>query len=411
MSESALERITRARVQLMLRHPYLASAAARLPLIDGSSLEWCGTLATDGYNIFMNPTFVASLSEEETIGVLAHEIMHCVLGHIDRRGDREPGGWNLAIDYATNAFLLESGFTLPAGGLFERSFRGLTAEDIYDRLPMVVTARGGRVAPSARKGRKSDRQAPQRGQEIGASAARGFDEHLDPGDPRGAIFRGKDFPTAEERKRLRDGLGRELLSGLSGVEAGYLHEEIRKAGREQVPWQALLARFVTGLRTNDYRTYPFNRKHLWRGIMLPSMGVPGPKHIVVAIDTSGSMGHQVLGGILKELDSLRAVSQCRLTLLECDAGVRREESFEAWELTNTAFERRAFAGRGGTDFRPVFRWLEKRETGAVDRPDCLVYMTDGYGTFPDRGPPLPVLWIVPKSGIEKAPFGSLIKVA
>jgi predicted metal-dependent peptidase len=105
--------LLRARLQLMLRHPYLAVAVARYPLRLAERAEWCLTMATDGYNIFVNSEFAASLTEDETMAVLAHEVFHCLLGHMDRRGSRNRNGWNVAIDHATNLFLSDSGFKLP----------------------------------------------------------------------------------------------------------------------------------------------------------------------------------------------------------------------------------------------------------------------------------------------------------
>ena len=55
---------------------------------------------------------------------------------------------------------------------------------------------------------------------------------------------------------------------------GMIEEDIRRASEPQVDWKALVADFVSGLRRDDYRLYPFNKKHVWRGIYLPSYGVP-----------------------------------------------------------------------------------------------------------------------------------------
>ena len=93
----------------------------------------------------------------------------------------------------------------------------------------------------------------------------------------------------------------------------------------KVPWQDLLAQFFTGLRKDNYRLLPPNKKHLWRGIYLPSLGVPGPDHIVVAIDTSGSMSDRILSEILGEVDRLRSISQCSMTLIQCDAKIQKVE--------------------------------------------------------------------------------------
>ena len=314
------ESVTRARLQLMLRHPFLAAATARYPVVDATDKPWCDTMATDGYYIYVDAPFCARRSEEETMAVLAHEVMHCVLGHIDRRGERDRTLWNEAIDYATNLFLSDCGFTLPASGLLDRRYRGLTAEEIYERLR--GTARSAdRAAVMSRRGRAG--RDPKR-------SAPGSDLHLNPSDPQGAAERRSDFPTPLERRRLSVTLTREMTSKLHGRQAGLLAEEVKRATSAQIPWQNLLARFFTALRRNDFRLFPPNRKHLWRGLYLPSLGTPGPEHVVVAVDTSGSMSAKILGKALGELDRLRAVSECRLTLLECDAEIQSVSVFEAW---------------------------------------------------------------------------------
>ncbi len=67
-------------------------------------------------------------------GVLAHEVLHCALGHQCRRGKRDPGLWNEAADLAINPILLGNGLTLPAGALIDPAFTNLSAEEICDRL-------------------------------------------------------------------------------------------------------------------------------------------------------------------------------------------------------------------------------------------------------------------------------------
>ena len=75
--------VVKGRIDLMLEQPYLSSAVARYPLIDATQSDWCHTLATDGYNIFINTEFCKTLDNEELVFVLAHELVHCVFGHID----------------------------------------------------------------------------------------------------------------------------------------------------------------------------------------------------------------------------------------------------------------------------------------------------------------------------------------
>src|SRR5262249_19889013 len=64
MTQELTPRILRARMQLMLVHPYLAAALARLPVVNAAGLEWCDTMATDGYYIYVNPSFCVMLPED-----------------------------------------------------------------------------------------------------------------------------------------------------------------------------------------------------------------------------------------------------------------------------------------------------------------------------------------------------------
>jgi predicted metal-dependent peptidase len=66
------------------------------------------------------------------------------------------------------------------------------------------------------------------------------------------------------------------------------------------------------------------------------------------------------------------------------------------------------AGGGGTDFRPVFRWLEKegRSHGV------LVYVTDGWGAYPDEPPRnVDVVWVMTGPGCKTPPWGKVVEVA
>ena len=394
--------IVRARLQLMLREPYLASAVARLPVVDATKSPWCQTMATDGYYIYVNTDFCQSLTEEEIAFVFAHETLHCVLGHIDRRENRSREIWNYAIDYAVNGVLVERGMKKPSAGLHRRDFLPLTAEEIYDRL----------VSEWAKSGIPSSHVGPDGADARGAAP---LDRHIDPDDPEGRAARATDFPSAGERRRLRKSLSASLKGNLPGREAGLLAQEIRAATIARIPWQHLLARFVGGLRRSDYRLYPFNKKHLWRELYLPSLGVPGPEHLVVAIDTSGSMTTQVLAQVLAELDRLRVVTECALTVLQCDTRICRVDMFTAYQQSDGSVSsfRKGYQlhGRGGTDLRPPFEWIAERvRTGAVTPPDALIYMTDGFGPMPQAVPGFPVLWILPAYGVREVPFGTMLRM-
>ncbi len=332
----ACERVRRARLQLMLRHPFLAGATARLPLVEVEEGGWCGTAATDGYRIFWNRAFFAGLDDEQIAGVLAHEMLHAVLGHCERRGARETHRWNVAIDHATHLLVLEKlGLRLPLPHFADANFRGDTAEEIYEALGDAAAKAGRRAAappePADRRPsngaarrraahRKAEaalrdaaaRKAAGTGLRFPQPVATGFDIHLDRDDPRLAASAAADDPTPLERARLRRELQAELREGLasmSGTMPGEIDAAILRDGRAQTPWQALLARCFTGVRRDDYRFLPPSRRHVWRGMMLPSVGVPGPSGVVCAIATSGSIDGALAARFLAEVHGLRCTAK------------------------------------------------------------------------------------------------------
>jgi predicted metal-dependent peptidase len=407
VSEDLPREILQARVKLMLGEPYLASAIARFPVVNAAEMGWCNTMATDGYYIYVNPGFCAKLSGDEIAFVFAHEVMHCVLGHIDRRGQRNPDLWNQAIDYATNLMLVELGLQMPKVGLLDRDYRGMTAEQIYERLAKQAkhdAAKGGAGKPPPASGG----QTSEEGGDASKPAPGGWDLHIPPDDLRGQSVRAREFPSAEERKRMRISITRAMGEKLRGTAAGLFEAEIQQARGGQIPWRTLISRFFTGLRRDDYRLMPPNKKHIWRGIYLPSMGAPGPNHIVVAVDTSGSMSDEELGQVLGELDKLRSVTQCRLTLIQCDAVIQKVDVFD--EFSPTRFDRYKFLGRGGTRFEPVFDWIRDQSRQGIFQLDALIYLTDGFGSFPPKAPLYPVLWIMTGQSLPKMPFGAVIRI-
>ncbi|MFC1791043.1 VWA-like domain-containing protein [Gemmatimonadota bacterium] len=392
--------VSRARLQLMLRHPYLASSVARFPLVPCTSTSRCPTFATNGYHILYNPDFARERTPEELQFILAHEVLHCLFGHMDRRGERVPLTWNIAADYVVNSGLVGFGFPAPYDVLLSFRFHGLIAEQVYARL----TAPGGDVDP-----------LPSKFQ---------WDLHLDGDEAVGPATEGvgqrgvpvPSMPSALERRRIRKTLLTEMANDrrLPGSVRGSLLEEITRASEPAVDWRTLVANFMSGLRRDDYRLFPFNRKHIWRGLFLPSIGVPSPRALVVAIDTSGSMSSEFLGQFLAELDRLRSVTQCTLTIIQFDTEIQKitelssvEEGGPELVSEGGTFD---FLGRGGTDIRAPFIWIQERIRSGEEPPDAMIVATDGFGEMPDLAPAFRVLWLVPQAGLEEFPFGLVVRV-
>lgn len=390
-------RLLRARIKLALAQPFLATAVMRLPIRECDGASWCPTMATDGYHIFYNPGWTGALRDVEIRGVLAHEILHVILAHSERLGRREAPTWNQACDYAVNFLLTDLGFTLPKGGMYSRDYVGMTADEIYE----VIKAKKGAL-PASANSFSSDNDG------IGEVRHAGRDL-LRADDPRLARLRAHEAPDAEQLSDLKEGLRRAARQALAGRSAACFELECASAGQSRVDWRSALRLLLSEKVYSDWSSFPFAKKHLHRGYYLPSSGVRAPGHIVFAVDTSGSMTTEDLTLAFDEIRSFRDAFASSLTLIQADDAIRRVEQFEPFEVAEIP-ERITVKGRGGTDFRPVFSYI----AGKAEDPLCLlIYVTDGYGTFPEDEPPFPVLWLIPRGGVdrEKVPFGSVIQIA
>ncbi len=133
MSKSSVDEcLMKARISLCLTAPYIAGALMQLPISEGPS--FIPTFATDGFRIYYNREFAASLSDSEIRGALCHELLHVLTESRARRNGRDHFLWNAACDYAINGMLVAMGFHLPEGTLYKDEFSRLAAEEIYDIL-------------------------------------------------------------------------------------------------------------------------------------------------------------------------------------------------------------------------------------------------------------------------------------
>ncbi len=395
-----VQRLLKARIQLAMQQPFLASSLMRLPFRECSGMSWCPTMATDGYHIFFNPTWTSGLNDAELRGVLAHEVLHVLFAHGERMQDRNSRQWNVACDYAINLLLLEQGFTLPTGGLVSLRFAGLAAEDIYEQIPTDTDSKPSGWRNSA-SGDGADQDPSGTVPDIGTDL-------LAPDDPRVSPLRDADTPDRQQMAELRASLREDAANHLRGAAAGFFKQECLASEGATIDWRGLLRQWLQDRIKNDWSTYPFSKKHIHLGLYMPSMGVESPGHIVFAIDTSGSMSAALIGDIVAEIRGFRDTFPCRLTVIQADADVQEVREYEALDGMEVP-KAVAVLGRGGTDFRPVFDWLDRQWTGAST---VVIYATDGFGRYPESVPGWPVIWLLSDDGIaaENIPFGTKVRL-
>jgi len=179
--------------------------------------------------------------------------------------------------------------------------------------------------------------------------------------------------------------------------------ECSASDRSFVDWRALLRQWLHDRVKTDWSSWPYSKKHIHRGIYMPSLGVESPGHIVFAIDTSASMSEPDLANIAAELRSFRETFPCRLTVIQADAAIQQIQVYEDCDGTEVP-KALGIQGRGGTDFRPVFEWLNLQQ---LEGCTVVIYATDGFGTYPTREPRCPVIWLLTSDSMppSRIPFG------
>lgn len=166
--KEALKKIQAARTALVLDQPFFGLLALRLKIEEDPT---CKTAWVDGRTLGYNPKFIEPLTHDETLGLIAHEVMHCAAGHPWRRSGRDPEQWNDACDYAINSVLVSARFSLPAGGLIDPQFNGQSAEWIFDRMAKKQSSGQGQGPDGEGKPSPQGevRDAPQDGKEDGST--------------------------------------------------------------------------------------------------------------------------------------------------------------------------------------------------------------------------------------------------
>lgn len=412
-------KLAAARTRLILDKPFLGALVMHLPL-KAADPKWCETTATDARHFYYNPAYIARLTLEQTQFVLAHEAMHCALSHFARRNHRQKHRWDVACDYAVNMILDDERMHGPEDALIDAKYRGLTAEEIYPLLhedpPEKTQDMHLFDQESSEGGGQSESMEQEAGQGQGEQDK---DRHSEGGGgrPQRQDGQGSEPQQASDVQEAApqppmdpDRLDEQWKSRLAAAaqaarQAGKLSPTLMRLIDHllapQLPWRALLARYMMQAARDDYSFQRTSRRDTGAALMprLYSQSV----NVVVALDTSGSIKDEELREFLTEVDALKGQIRAEVTLHACDdklceGGPWR---FAQWEAITLPA---GVSGKGGTDFRPVFDWIERERLN----PDLLVYFTDAEGRFPEREPPYPVVWLV--KGKAPVPFGVRIQL-
>ncbi len=428
MADSDLQnKLAAARTRLILDKPFLGALVLRLPLV-AADPKWCRGATTDAKKLYYNQDYINALDIQQTQFVLAKQALHCALSHFARRQHRIKHRWDLACDYAVNPLLINDGLKAPPETLVDDGYEGMTAEEIYHYIGDLDNEDSELDKQSEdppddpenpnKDNSKPDNQNKDNPNQNGNDQQTSSDESGDPesqptsssgedGDEEmGGLAPQPAALTPQEQEELSVQWQQRLAGAAqSAMQAGKLGGAMARMVdfmlQPKLPWRMLLARYMTASARDDYS---YSRPSSRRGdpAIFPSLR-SSQINVAVGMDISGSVDDEEMNEFLSEIDAIKGNMRARITLLPCDAALAEGAPwiFEPWEEINLP---ESFAGGGGTDFCPVFEWLDAQD----QNPDLLVYFTDCKGTFPKILPSYPVIWLV--KGKDNPPWGQRVQL-
>ena len=322
-----------------------------------------------GMQLTVNPEFYTNLSEDHRSGLIKHELLHIAFGHLimrDLYSDHKL--FNIAADLEINQYIPEE--KLPDGGLLLSSFPELNLPD--------------------RAGTKRYYELLEEAQKDGTSPS--LDNLMDQMDGSSQYCHDtwNDFDDLSEadKKLVQKQIDHQLKEATEetvkkqGSVPGELSELINRLMHVEpakFDWKGYLRRFVGN--SSIVYTKKLRRKYNKRYSENPGLKIKFKNHILVGVDTSGSVNTNELKEFFSELTHMHKTGH-KITVAQCDTKLNSVKEFNPkkdWEIH----------GRGGTSFQPVIdHFNEKR--GAYT---ALIYLTDGEAYAPDDCPKN-TLWVL-----------------
>lgn len=364
------------------------------------------TAKTNGRDAFYGRTFVDMLTDKELAFLVLHENMHKCYRHLTTWRalyEIDKSIANQACDYVINIQLhdMDSNETMIAMprdkttrkhiGLIDTKFRGMDTKQVFDILMKKKQEGGGGGGGG---GEQTDSE----------SDSSGLDEH----DWQGA----KEMST-EAVKELTQEIESALRQG--GIYAGKVGGDMLRSVQEmlepKVDWREVLRRFVrTSLKDRDSPSWrKAHKNYLWQDIILPSIVGKRMKHLVIAMDTSGSIQGEMLSLFMGELNKVvTTTNPDRVDVLYWDTEVAGHETHKG--DAKLIVSKTKPKGGGGTNPDCIPEFMLSKSLG---KADALVVLTDGYMSSDPRrwaGLGLPILWCIIGSDSFKIPRGQVVCV-
>ena len=376
-------------VALIKYKPFYAHFIQTMRRVITDHVQTMGVNITDGLNLYINPAFFAKLTPQERVACLEHEVLHVINKHLIRGKNLQPQIFNIAADIAVNQYIREERdkdskviSKLPKQCLLPQQFKfpaELTSEEYYKLL--------------LKNAKKINILMPCKNGEGGKEGVKTLDDH----DIWKEGNKNEDFQHQVIKNAIRKTL--ENTKDYGHLPSGVIAELQKALRHETLNWRAILQRFIHKATIVNYlptRKRP-NRRY---GIVYDGNKVECKLDLMVAVDTSGSISDSELALFFSEIEKIKALGM-KVLVVECDAAIQKVYPYKTTP--------KIVCGRGGTDFKPIFKYAAERRP----KPNSIIYLTDLCADLNFKNMSnVPTLWAITQSGgSEKdVPFGIGVKL-
>lgn len=376
------ERVTKAHISIM-RSPQFCMFSGVLSIGDVKFTDQIPTAATNGRDVYYNPDFIATMDDKELTFVVLHEALHKVFQHMilwRKLWKENPMLANVAADYIVNGTIVQADpnsvvTTMPDMALHDTKYYGMTTRQVFDLLK-------------------------QQGQGQGKGQGQGNGETLDHHD-----WDGAEELTEQEVKEVQKQIDQALRQGeiIRGKMSGNRSRAVEELLEPKIDWREQMRDFVTSVCKNKDKSSwrrP-SRRFIGQNIYMPSLIGEAVGKLVIAIDTSGSIGQQELTEFLTEVKSIcDEVSPEAVELLYWDSSVAAHETYRQGDY-EAMISMTKPAGGGGTTVGCVNQYIKDK----LLSPEAVVILTDGYVESDWGGSwTHPTLWAITTRGVT-SPHG------
>jgi len=393
------QRVQKAVIDIMAHEKYWAVAPI-LMIGNKSVCDKTPTAYTNGRDEVYGRAFVASLSDAELRFLVLHECYHKLYLHLTtwrHLYDENAQKANKACDYVINIKLVDSdkkeGFiVMPKCGLLNAKYRDMDSAEVFNLLDEEDDGGDGDGGKSGNGGNRGNGQ----GQPQQSLDDHGWDdaEEMD----------------AEEKKKLSQEIDEAIRQGVlaAGKMGSGGNRDLEGLLQPQVNWREVLREYVTSTCVgNDYSTWRRpNRRYIGMNVYLPSGISESVGELVLAIDTSGSIGSRQLSAFLTEIKSIcDVVKPQKVRILYWDTEVCRDEVYLQEDLGKLVQSTKP-AGGGGTTVECVPAYMAKHGI----KPQAVVVLTDGYlgGSWGEWA--VPVLWCILNNKDARPAVGKYVHI-